>query len=252
MCIPRERCLQNTIYFLLNGKVKVSSIEHPNTIFEQAQFILQPVGSTVEFQMQEATECILFLFEAPENVCNTRFDIGISNAEMETPGPIVMDICPPLQDFIKGLKAYLNDDMLCSSLMQAKRTELVYLLNCYYPIKLLTQFYAPIYSYNRKFRYFVMQNYLNVKDVEEFAKLGNYSVPTFRRMFKETFGEPAYQWMLKQKKQEILYDLQMSELSISEISLKFGFPSLSNFSHFCRANFGDSPRAIRNKNKQTP
>ena len=90
-----------------------------------------------------------------------------------------------------------------------------------------------------------MQNYQKAKDVEPFAQLGGYSVPTFRRIFKDTFGEPAYQWMLKRKCQDIHNDLIMTELSISEICYKYGFESLSNFSHFCRANFGQSPRSVR-------
>ena len=92
---------------------------------------------------------------------------------------------------------YLNDDLLCAGFLNAKRTELVYLLNCYYTLKELAAFYSPIYRYSKSFRYFVMQNYMKVKDVEAFAQMGGYSTPTFRRLFKETFGEPAYQWMLK-------------------------------------------------------
>ena len=152
---------------------------------------------------------------------------------------------PPIQLFIEGMKLYLNDDLRCSGLMQAKRSEMVYLLNCYYPIKELAAFYAPIYRYSHSFQYFVMQNYQKAKDVETFAQLGGYSVPTFRRIFKDTFGEPAYQWMLKRKCQDIHNDLIMTELSISEICYKYGFESLSNFSHFCRANCGQSPRSIR-------
>ena len=45
LIIPRERCLQNTLYFLLKGSVQVNSEEHPNTIFSAGQFILQPIGS---------------------------------------------------------------------------------------------------------------------------------------------------------------------------------------------------------------
>ena len=86
------------------------------------------------------------------------------------------------------MKLYLNDDLRCSGLMQAKRSEMVYLLNCYYPIKELAAFYAPIYRYSHSFQYFVMQNYQKAKDVETFAQLGGYSVPTFRRIFKDTFG----------------------------------------------------------------
>ena len=42
-------------------------------------------------------------------------------------------------------------------------------------------------------------------------------------------------------------DIVLLDIGISEICYKYGFESLSNFSHFCRANFGKSPRAIRNE-----
>lgn len=245
MMIPQERCLQNTIYFLLKGTVQVHSEEHPNTIFSDGQFILQPIGSKVEFNVLEATECILYLFERPINICNERFNKGAKIAETACTGSIVMDMSQPMRYFVEGLRMYLNDDLLCSGFMQAKQTEMVYLLNCYYTLKDLAAFYSPIYRYSKSFRYFVMQNYMKVKDVETFAQLGNYSTPTFRRLFKETFGEPAYQWMLKKKREDIQSDLTTTEMSISEICYKFGFESLSNFSHFCRANFGQSPRGIR-------
>ena len=68
-----------------------------------------------------------------------------------------MTMVPPIQLFIEGMKLYLNDDLRCSGLMQAKRSEMVYLLNCYYPIKELAAFYAPVYRYSHSFQYFVMR-----------------------------------------------------------------------------------------------
>lgn len=248
LIIPKEKCLQNTVYFLLKGMARVNSEEHPNTLFREGQFILQPIGSRVEFTVVEATECIIYLFERPQNVCNDRFNKGASIAETAPLEPVIMNMCPPLAYFMDGMKKYLDDELLCSNFLQAKRTELVYLLNCYYTIKELATFYTPIYRYSKSFQYFVMQNYQQAKDVEAFATLGGYSVPTFRRIFKESFGEPAYQWMLKRKCQDIQNDLITTELSISEICYKYGFESLSNFSHFCRANFGKSPRAMRSEN----
>lgn len=245
--IPQVRCLQNTIYFLLKGSVQVKSEEHPDVVLSSGEFILQPIGSRVEFKILEATECILYLFDRPMNICNERFSKGASFAESTRRESITMTMCAPLHYFIEGIKSYLNDDMLCAGLLQAKRTELVYLLNCYYTLKELAVFYSPIYRYSQSFRYFVMQNYMKAKDVETFAQIGGYSVPTFRRIFKETFGEPAYQWMLKKKCEDIQNDLTTTELSISEICYKYGFESLSNFSHFCRANFGLSPRALRSQ-----
>lgn len=243
--LPQERCMQNTLYFLLKGSVLVNSEEHPNTIFSEGQFILQPIGSKVEFKVLEACECILYLFERPINVCSDRFNKGASIAETARTESVVLDMCPPLRFFVEGMRMYLNDELLCAGFLQAKRTELVYLLNCYYTLKDLAAFYPPIYRYSKSFRYFVMQNYMKAKDVEAFAQMGGYSTPTFRRLFKETFGEPAYQWMLKKKREDIQNDLTTTEMSISEISYKYGFESLSNFSHFCRTNFGQSPRAIR-------
>lgn len=243
--LPQERCMQNTLYFLLKGSVLVNSEEHPNTIFSEGQFILQPIGSKVEFKVLEACECILYLFERPINVCSDRFNKGASIAETARTESVVLDMCPPLRFFVEGMRMYLNDELLCAGFLQAKRTELVYLLNCYYTLKDLAAFYSPIYRYSKSFRYFVMQNYMKAKDVEAFAQMGGYSTPTFRRLFKETFGEPAHQWMLKKKREDIQNDLTTTEMSISEISYKYGFESLSNFSHFCRTNFGQSPRAIR-------
>ena len=243
--LPQERCMQNTLYFLLKGSVLVNSEERPNTIFSEGQIIQQPIGSKVEFKVLEACECILYLFERPINVCSDRFNKGASIAETARTESVVLDMCPPLRFFVEGMRMYLNDELLCAGFLQAKRTELVYLLNCYYTLKDLAAFYSPIYRYSKSFRYFVMQNYMKVKDVEAFAQMGGYSTPTFRRLFKETFGEPAYQWMLKKKREDIQNDLTTTEMSISEISYKYGFESLSNFSHFCRTNFGQSPRAIR-------
>lgn len=51
MMIPKERCSQNTIYFLISGSVRVTSDEHPDTVFHDGQFIMQPIGSRVEFHI---------------------------------------------------------------------------------------------------------------------------------------------------------------------------------------------------------
>lgn len=55
MMIPKERCSQNTIYFLISGSVRVTSDEHPGTVFHDGQFIMQPIGSRVEFHILEST-----------------------------------------------------------------------------------------------------------------------------------------------------------------------------------------------------
>ena len=89
--IPKERCSQNTIYFLISGSVRVTSDEHPDTVFHDGQFIMQPIGSRVEFHILESTECILYLFETPQNICTDRFNKGLELAKESPMLPIVMD-----------------------------------------------------------------------------------------------------------------------------------------------------------------
>ena len=88
-----------------------------------------------------------------------------------------------------------------------------FLLTCYYPQPQLASFFYPISTYTESFQYFVMQNYGKVKNVEEFAHLGGYTVTTFRRLFRNLYGVPVYEWILDKKREGILDDLQHTKES---------------------------------------
>ena len=92
-----------------------------------------------------------------------------------------------------------------------------------------------------------MQNYDKVKNVEEFAHLGGYTTTTFRRLFKNMYNVPVYEWILDKKREGILNDLQFTKQRISVISSRYGFDSLSHFAHFCKDSFGDTPRSLRKR-----
>ena len=59
------------------------------------------------------------------------------------------------------------------------------------------------------------------------------------------YNVPVYEWILDKKREGILDDLQHTKQRITEISTRYGFDSLSHFAHFCKASFGDTPRALR-------
>lgn len=110
--IPQTRCMQNMVFFLVKGEIWLNSEEHPDTTFRGGQFVLQPIGSKVECKVLDYTECIIYLFERPQNICDNRFNKGISIVENERQQPIVMTMVPPIQLFIEGMKLYLNDDKM--------------------------------------------------------------------------------------------------------------------------------------------
>jgi AraC-like DNA-binding protein len=117
---------------------------------------------------------------------------------------------------------FLGEESPCSKFIELKCKELVFLITNYYPTPQLSSFFYPISTYTKSFHYFVMQNYNTVKNVEEFAHLGGYTTTTFRRLFKNLYGIPVYEWILEKKREGILEDLQRTNMRITEICNRYG------------------------------
>lgn len=246
---PASKCEQNYMIFLMKGSLLVNSKEYAGTTLNKNQFILQAIGSKIEMLAMTDVEYIVYKFTDPYLVCEERYKKAIENSE----APLIyspLEIVPPLENYLEGMSRFIRDELVCKDFMEMKQKELNFILNCYYSLRDLYTLYHPISSYTSGFQYFVMQNHNKVKTVEELAHLGGYSITTFRRMFRNLFDEPAYEWMLKQKRSGILEDLQQSDLSISDICNKYGFDTLSHFSNFCKSCFGNSPRALRKEMKE--
>lgn len=242
--IPAFRCEQNLMIFLLKGTLLVNSKEYAGVTIQENHFILQGIGSKLELLAMTDAEYLIYRFNKPVIVCEDKYKRSIENNNIPliySPLPIVSS----LQNFLAGMKQFIDDKLLCKELIDMKQKELNIIISTYYSDIDLATLYQPISFYTSNFHYFVMQNYLKTKTVEELAHLGGYSITTFRRIFRNMFNEPAYEWMLKRRKEAIMDDLTGTKLSISEICDKYHFDSFSHFSNFCRTNFGGSPRAIR-------
>lgn len=108
-----------------------------------------------------------------------------------------LPIIPKLERLFGDLTEYFREQPnTCSRYLDVKCQEIIYILTCYYPIQQVSTFFYPISTYTESFHYFVMQNYDKVKNVEEFAHLGGYTTTTFRRLFKNMYGVPVYEWIL--------------------------------------------------------
>lgn len=92
--------------------------------------------------------------------------------------------------------------------------ELAFILSSYYSDYELSTLVHSLAKYTSSFQYFVLGNHTKVKTVEEFAHLGGYTVTTFRRIFNSVFHEPVYEWMMKQRKEGIIYELRYTKATI--------------------------------------
>lgn len=244
--IPKDKCTQNCMLFIIKGEILINSEEYPGTILHEKQFILQAIGSKVELLALTDAECLVYWFNELPLICEERYREIVNQAEAPlTYTPMVMN--SRLHHTIIDVADFLDEQVSCSKFIDLKCQEVVFLITNYYPRPQLSAFFYPISTYTESFHYFVMQNYSKVKNVEEFAHLGGYTTTTFRRLFKNLYNVPVYEWILEKKREGILEDLQHTNMRITEICNRYGFDSLSHFAHFCKDSFGDTPRALRKK-----
>ena len=244
--IPKDKCTQNCMLFMLKGELLINSEEYPGNTLHEKQFILQAIGSKIEILALSDVEYIIFWFNELPLLCEDRYNEIKDQAEAPlTYTPLVMS--ERIHSLISSMPDFLNEKSPCSKYIELKCKELVFLITNFYPLPQLKTFFYPISTYTESFQYFVIQNYSKVKSVEEFAHLGGYTTTTFRRLFKNMYGIPVYEWILEKKREGILDDLQHTNMRITEICNRYGFDSLSHFAHFCKDSFGDTPRALRKK-----
>lgn len=244
--IPKDKCTQNCMLFMIKGELLINSQEYPGQTLRDRQFILQAIGSKIEILALSDVEYVVYRFNELPVICEERYREIVDNAVVPlTYTPLIMN--EQLFHLITSIPLFLGKEAPCSKYIKLKCKELVFLITNYYPLPQLSAFFYPISTYTESFHYFVMQNYSHVKNVEEFAHLGGYTTTTFRRLFKNLYGIPVYEWILEKKREGILEDLQHSNMRITDICNRYGFDSLSHFAHFCKDSFGDTPRALRKK-----
>ena len=242
--LPAQKCEENIMIFLLEGEALVNSQEYAGTVLHAGEFILQAIGSKYEILALTDVECVCYRFNQPELFCEERYKHIMNDI---TP-PLIftpLKITNELNFFLSASKAYLVEEKICRELLSLKRKELAFILGQYYSDYDLSMLVHSLSRYTSSFEYFVLQNHMKVKTVEELAQLGGYTTTTFRRIFNSVFHKPVYEWMMEKRKESIAYELRYTDATISEICYKYGFESLPHFSNYCKKYFGSSPRGLR-------
>ena len=81
--------------------------------------------------------------------------------------------------------------------------------------------------------------------IEELSGLANVSVPTFKRKFKQFFGESPGRYIRQKRMERARELLKINTDSITEVAFKCGYPDPGHFSKVFRQHVGLSPRQYR-------
>jgi AraC-like DNA-binding protein len=91
-------------------------------------------------------------------------------------------------------------------------------------------------------------NYCYNLTLNEYAKLCNRSLSSFKRDFYIVYGESPAKWLLNKRLEHSLRLLPNSNNTIADISFESGFENSTHFSHDFKKHFGVSPLKYRQTN----
>lgn len=80
------------------------------------------------------------------------------------------------------------------------------------------------------------------------SKFACYSPQHFHRIFKQMLSEPLNNYIKRKRIEQIVLQLQRNKESLTKLSLRYGFSSLSVMSKAFRKFYGLSPREFRRQN----
>lgn len=118
-------------------------------------------------------------------------------------------------------------------------------MKSYYKHRDLAAFFHPLTDRDHVFADFVFANYRKYRTVRELAEASCHSLSSFNKLFRKSFGRSPYSWIKEQRADDIYNDIAVTNKPLKEISSDHGFHSLSQFTNFCKSQFGVSPRRLR-------
>lgn len=161
-----------------------------------------------------------------------------------------LEMRAPILRLVQSVVFYLEHNIYCKYLYDAKSVELSSVYTFFYNSDELVNFFYPVLYKELTFSTLVKNNYERARTVQELAKLCKYSLSNFKKIFVRHFGISPYQWMLQQKASKIKSRLLDKTFPIKAIAAEFGFADQSHLNSYCKRYFNATPLQIRNRHKE--
>lgn len=242
---------KNEILFLLEGKVRLIFRDYPEKTAYEGDFIFIPVGCVVRYEVLKGASAIAFRMNGNVKLCEGSRMEEFYTHDSAPPENSKQEICTlknnlVLWYFLNGIKATVSGGLSCRYYFELKVKELLVLLKVYYSREALSRFFLPILSPDTIFSEYVRANHHKHKTAKELAEAMNITPKQFSKRFVQVFGEPALDWMNREKARCVYSELYSGYETFGSIADKFRFSSQSHLNKFCKREFGKSPGEIRN------
>lgn len=240
------------LIFVLQGEMKLKINKSDVKKVREGYFTMVPCNSYLLASVEPESFVLTCDFSEKDPFCNRyslvnlMHDTNSSDETKETPSDDTsLSIHPRIDALLRHTMDCMADGLSCPHFHNLKKEELFLLLCAYYTKEQLVGVFRPLFCSNRQFEQMVLNNYEHVTDVKHFAAIAHMPVTTFQRRFKKYFKTSVKQWLLDRKAERMLDDIRRTNRTITDLSQKYGFSSVSYFSNFCKHYFGKTPTELR-------
>lgn len=158
-----------------------------------------------------------------------------------------LNVEPLLKSFIDSISYLLdNPELADENLVLNKLKELLLLLSKTEQAKSINDFIASLFvPYEYNFNDIIQKNILSNLSIDDFAKLTNSSVATFKRKFAEFYNDTPAKYLLTKRLEKSTQLLQVKSKPIADIAYECGFENVSNFNKVFKKHFSKTPSEFR-------
>lgn len=249
----------NEIIFIFQGKIDLTFNQAGKKAYHSNTAIFVCAGNSFSFEVIK--DCFFIIFRLGDVVkfcdtftLSTLKEYASANPSLVNHNKNVKFTTLPIHQRISPLldcvKQYIDDGLSCHLYLDAKIREFFMLLNIYYPLHEVYDFFRLNITEDVDFSEFVRANWKKHGSIDDLAETMGLSRKQFANSFKNSFNTTPYKWMKAERSKLILNELVTSKRPIKEIAYGNGFSTLSQFSKFCTTEIGKSPSEIR-KNQAT-
>jgi AraC-like DNA-binding protein len=151
--------------------------------------------------------------------------------------------------FESMISYFLHENNPSKSLLKLKFKELILqIVNANINPDLTAYFFALAKQEKSNLKQVMMDNYLYRLSQEDFAKLTNRSLSSFKRDFQQIFGTSFSKWLIEMRLKYARLLLLTTEESISEVAFRSGFDTTSHFIRCFKKHYSLPPQQFRQQN----
>jgi AraC-like DNA-binding protein len=209
-------------------------------------------GACIMKNFYETDFCALIFFFPKAFIQEVVFEYQVNQrnnvaGDQENFHILRMNIDANLKSFFESVSTYFFQNAIPSKhLLKLKFKELLLqILTTDYNPQLKAYFLSTLGETRENIEAVMRKNLLFNLSMEEYAKLCNRSLSSFKRDFKKAFGVPPLQWIIEERLKYAKTRLLTTEEPINDIAFYSGFESTSHFIRCFKKHFGLPPLQFR-------